>query len=177
MSWRPTKSWRSTKPGARNLAGGLLAGAFLFIASPALGGSGPFEPLGGTWSGAGTVKMTEGGSERIKCKAIYQLSDKATVTLRLTCASDTYKISLSGTMRERDGAISGSWSEATRDVEGILSGRSSGNQIVLTTSGIIAATLTLTTAGNRQTALLQPQGAKIRSVSIALTREEVTTGN
>jgi hypothetical protein len=167
-------SRRSRKFIPSGLAGGVLLAVFWLLASPVHGQSGPFAHLAGSWSGAGTVKMTEGASERIKCKAVYEVPGGPTVTIRLTCASDTYKIELSGTLQERDGTITGSWSEATRKVEGSLSGRISGNQIVLTTSGIIAGSLTLTTTGNRQTALLQPQGAKVRSVSITMTREEMT---
>lgn len=165
---------RSTTFIPRGLAKSVLPAVFWLLASPVHGQSGPFAYLAGSWSGAGIVKMTEGGSERIKCKALYEVPGGSTVTIRLTCASDTYKIELSGTLQERDGAITGSWSEATRKVEGSLSGRISGNQITLSTSGIIAGTLTLTTSGNRQTALLQPQGAKVRSVSITMTREEMT---
>jgi hypothetical protein len=161
----------STRP-ARGLVGSLRAIAFLLVASAAHGQSGSFESLAGSWSGSGIVKLTEGGSERIKCKAIYQLADRSTVTLRLTCASDTYKIALSGTMHDREGAIAGSWSESTRKVEGMLSGHVRDNKIVLKTSGVIPATLTLTTTGARQSALLQPEGAKVRSVSITLTRDE-----
>ena len=129
-------SWPSTRP-ARGLVGSLRAIAFLLVASAAHGQSGSFKSLAGSWSGSGIVKLTEGGSERIKCKAIYQLADRSTVTLRLTCASDTYKIALSGTMHDREGAIAGSWSESTRKVEGMLSGRVRDNKIVLKTSGVI----------------------------------------
>jgi len=161
----------STGP-ARGLVGSLVA--FLLVASAAHGQSDPFAPLAGAWSGIGVVKLTEGGSERIKCRAVYELANQSTVTLRLTCASDTYKIALSGTMQDHDGAITGSWSESTRKVEGILSGRVHDNRIVVKTSGVIPATLSLTTAGARQSALLQPEGAKVRSVSITLNRDELT---
>ncbi|MGA2124750.1 MAG: hypothetical protein ABSG76_01230 [Xanthobacteraceae bacterium] len=155
-------------------ARGLVAAVvgFLVVASPAHSQSGPFEPLAGAWSGTGIVKLTEGGSERIKCRALYELGDRSTVALRLTCASDTYKIVLSGTMQDHDGAITGAWSESTRKVDGMLSGHVHDNRIVVKTSGVIPATLTLTTAGARQSALLQPEGAKVRSVSITLTRDE-----
>ncbi|HLN09874.1 MAG TPA: hypothetical protein VK281_13095 [Xanthobacteraceae bacterium] len=168
-------SWRSTGP-THGLVGSLWATACLLIAAAAYGQSASFKSLAGSWSGAGIVRLTEGGSERIKCRAIYELADHSTVTLRLTCASDTYKIALSGSMQDRDGAITGSWSESTRKVEGTLSGRVRDNQIILKTAGVIPATLTLTTTDARQSALLQPEGAKVRSVSITMTRDE-KTGN
>jgi hypothetical protein len=161
------------KQSARGLVGGIFAIVLLFVASAVHGQSGPFGPLAGSWSGTGIVK-TEGRSERIKCRAVYQLADASTVTLRLTCASESYKIALSGTMQDRGGAITGSWSESTRNVEGSLSGHASGNQILLSTSGVIAASFALTTTGSRQNALLQPQGGKVRSVSITMTRDDVT---
>src|SRR6516225_2191674 len=99
-----------------------LTASLLLATVPASGG-GLFDYLVGTWSGAGTVKLTEGGREKIKCKAIYEVPESTTVKLHLTCASDTYKITLEGTMHYRDGAITGTWRETTRDVEGGFTGR------------------------------------------------------
>jgi hypothetical protein len=165
-------SWRSTRDGAGGFVRTAAGLAFLLVASPVLGQSGPFDGLAGSWSGTGTVKLTEGGRQRIRCKSAYQLPDRTALALRLTCASDTYKITLIGTMEYRDGAVTGSWSEETRKVEGKFSGRLNGNQMILNTSGVIAATLTVTTTGPRQTVLLQLQGAKVNNVSITMAREE-----
>jgi hypothetical protein len=157
------------------LAGGLmLAAALLLAALPASGETGLFDYLIGTWSGTGTVKLVEGGREKIKCRATYEVPESTTAKLRLTCASDTYKITLTGSMQYRDGVITGSWTEITRNVEGTFTGRINGNQIVLNTSGIIAAVLTVTTTGPSQTVVLKLEGAKVSSVSITLKREDGT---
>ncbi len=165
-------SWRSTRCGADGFARIAAAVVLLLVASPVHGQPGPFDGLAGSWSGNGIVKLTEGGRDRIRCKSAYEVPDSAALTLQLTCASDTYKITLTGTMEYRDGAVTGSWSEATRKVDGKFSGRVNGNQMVLNTSGVIAATLTVTTTGPRQTILLQLQGAKVNNVSITMAREE-----
>jgi hypothetical protein len=157
-----------------SLASLALAIAVLLAALPAAGGAGLFDYLVGTWSGTGTVKLTEGGREKIKCKAAYEVPESTRVNLHLTCASDTYKITLNGTMQYRDGVITGTWGETTRDVEGSFTGRVNGNQIVLNTSGIIAAALTVTTTGPSQTVVLKIEGAKVSSVSITLKREGVS---
>jgi hypothetical protein len=157
------------------LAGGLvLAAALLLGALPASGETGLFDYLIGTWSGTGTVKLLEGGREKIKCRATYEVPESTTAKLRLTCASDTYKITLTGSMQYRNGVITGSWTETTRNVEGSFTGRINGNQIVLNTSGIIAAVLTVTTTGPSQTVVLKLEGAKVSSVSITLKRENGT---
>jgi hypothetical protein len=38
------------------------------------GSEGPFLGLSGHWSGAGTVTMTNGVTERIRCKAAYAVN-------------------------------------------------------------------------------------------------------
>ena len=162
---------RSSMRIARRLAGLALTAALLLAVLPTCGAAGLFDYLVGTWSGTGTVKLTEGGREKIKCKASYAVPESTTVRLHLTCASDTYKITLEGTMKYRDGVITGSWRETTRDVEGSFTGRVNGNQIVLNTSGVIAAALTVTTTGPSQTVVLKLEGAKVSSVSITLKRE------
>jgi hypothetical protein len=162
--------WRSTRFDADRVVIVVVTTLLLLFASPVRGDTGPFDHLGGAWSGTGTVKLTKGGNERIKCKAAYDPRG-AVATLRLTCASDTYKITLIGTMEQRDGAITGKWTETTRDVEGSFTGRLDGDKIVLRTSGVITATLTLATTGSRQTVVLQLQGSTVQSVSLTMARE------
>jgi hypothetical protein len=146
----------------------------LLLTALAASGAGLFDYLVGTWSGTGTVKLTDGGREKIKCKASYAVPESAIVKISLTCASEIYKITLEGTMQYRDGVITGTWRETTRDVEGSFTGRVNGNQILLNTSGIIAAALTVTTTGPTQTVVLKLEGAKVSSVTITLKREDGT---
>ena len=57
--------------------------------------SGPFSGLAGYWSGAGTVTLDDGSTERIRCRASYAVGDNgAGLNQTLVCASDSYKFDL-----------------------------------------------------------------------------------
>src|ERR1700761_5132531 len=74
---------------------------------------GPFAPLTGNWTGAGTVEFKDGHSEQLRCRAGEDGGRGDTLQLNLRCASDSYTFELSSDAKFHDGAISGSWSEAT----------------------------------------------------------------
>src|SRR5690606_31567468 len=83
--------------------------------------TGVFKGLSGHWSGGGTVALAGGPKERIRCKAVYSVSGHE-LHQRLRCASDSYRFDLSSTVREQGGRLSGSWSETSRNIQGVLFG-------------------------------------------------------
>ena len=49
----------------------------------------PFKRLAGQWSGSGTIDLTDGKREPIRCRASYDvLSDQRNLQLNIRCASD-----------------------------------------------------------------------------------------
>ena len=112
----------------------LIAAAVVFAASLAntesKAQSGPFAPLAGSWSGAGTVTLDDGSTERIRCRAKYAPIGP-TMEMSLTCASDAYKFNLGANVRSEGSAITGSWSEASRNISGSLQGRGGGGNYEL----------------------------------------------
>jgi len=82
-----------------------------------------------------------------------------------------------GVLVESDGrAVTGSWSETTRNASGTVSGRVSGDRIqVVARSDSFSASLTLVTRGIRQLVTIQPQGTEISEVSITLAKGQPTT--
>ena len=71
----------------------------------------------------------------------------------------------------RDGAISGQWTEASRNAAGTISGRADGDHVEAAAQGQnFSANLSLTTRGNRQTVSIRPEGSDVRAVSLALER-------
>jgi hypothetical protein len=133
----------------------------------------PFRAMAGSWSGGGTLSMADGEREPLRCRASYDVAETGNeVNLDLRCASASYNFDLTSEAQYRGGAISGSWSEASRNAAGSLSGRGSGDRIDVAARGQnFAANLSLTTRGNRQTISIQPQGqTDIRCVSLALER-------
>jgi hypothetical protein len=91
--------------------------------------------------------------------------------LNLKCASESYNFDLASDVQYRGGAITGSWSEASRNASGTLSGRAAGDRIEASArSENFSAELSLTTRGGRQTVSIRPQGTNIADVSLALLR-------
>ena len=134
-------------------------------------GSGPFAGLAGSWSGSGTIAMADGSTEKIRCRATYQApNDGSTLRQTLRCASDSYKFDLSSDVVSEGGRITGTWSEASRGINGNLQGRAgSGRLAVVVEAPGFSANLTVATQGNKQTVSIVSQ-ADIRNVSISLAR-------
>lgn len=133
--------------------------------------SGPFAGMAGVWSGGGTVTLDDGSSERIRCRATYAVGAGGNgLNQSLTCASDSYRFNLSSNVIAQGSALSGTWSEATRGLNGTLEGRSGGGnfQVVANAPGF-TANISLTTRGNRQSVLIR-SGSSFRAASISLSR-------
>jgi hypothetical protein len=133
--------------------------------------SGPFIGFNGAWSGNGTVALSDGTTERIRCKADYVV-DGSGLGLKQTlkCASDSYKFDLTSDVRSQGDRISGNWSEASRNVFGNLQGTAGGGRIeVFVEANGFAANLTLQTTGNKQTVQISSKG-EIRGVSITMVK-------
>lgn len=150
----------------------VLAAALAF-ASPALAQrSGPFSSLAGNWTGGGSIAIS-GTKERIRCRADYRVAGGGNaVVLELRCASDSYKFELLGNVRDQNGEVRGDWSERTRGVAGMISGRAKGDQIEVRVEGPnFIALLALTTRGDRQQISIRtPSGSQVSEASITLNR-------
>jgi hypothetical protein len=148
-----------------------VGAALLLSMSAGQAQSGPFAGFAGAWSGNGTVALSDGTTERIRCKADYKVNGTGLgLKQSLHCASDSYKFDLSSDVTSQGDRISGSWSEASRNIFGDLQGTAGGGQIdVFVEASGFAATLTLRTNGNKQTIQISSKG-EIRGVSITMVR-------
>jgi hypothetical protein len=133
--------------------------------------SGPFAGFDGAWSGNGTVSLSDGSSERLRCRAVYQVDGSGLVLKQtLRCASDSYKFDLSSDVTSHGDHITGNWSETNRNVSGSLLGTAGNGKIdVKVESAAFNATLTLRTTGNKQTVQISSPG-DIRDVSITMVK-------
>src|SRR6195256_7007700 len=133
--------------------------------------SGPFAGFDGSWSGTGTVALSDGTTERIRCKADYKVNGNGLgLKQNLHCASDSYKFDLSSEVTSQGDRISGNWSERSRNIFGNLQGTAGGGEIeVFVEASGFAANLKLTTRGNRQTVQISSKG-EIRGVNITMTK-------
>jgi hypothetical protein len=151
-------------------AAALLAASVWATASNAQG-TGPFAGMAGNWNGGGTVTLDDGSTERIRCRASYAVGAGGNgLQQTLTCASDSYKFNLTSNLIAQGAAVSGTWSETSRNINGNIEGRSGGGvfQVVATAPGI-TANLTLTTKGNKQSVVIRSDST-FRGASISLSR-------
>jgi len=133
--------------------------------------TGPFAGFDGAWSGTGTVALSDGSTEHIRCKASYKVSGTGMgLKQKLDCASDSYKFDLTSDVTSNGERISGNWSEASRNIFGNLQGTAGGGQIdVFVEANGFAANLTLRTNGNKQTVQISSKG-EIRGVNITMVK-------
>jgi hypothetical protein len=153
----------------------IFAAAVFFVTSVSSSASyaqtGTFNSMAGNWAGGGTVMLEDGSSERIRCRSSDSVSSGgATLSLSLTCASDSYKFEFKASVSAEGGALSGSWNETSRGIAGILQGRgTAGNfQVVAITAGF-NANISLRTAGSKQSILIKAD-SQFRSANISLSR-------
>jgi hypothetical protein len=155
---------------ARAIAGAPLSIGLSLAAPSAYAQSAPFSGMAGSWSGGGKIDLQDGTSERIRCRATYSVGGGgSTLRQQLLCASDSYRFEVSSNVESQGGSLSGSWSEATRNVTGQVSGRVAAGRVqARVDAGPFTADLTLHTSGNQQSVSIVPQGADIRIVAVTL---------
>lgn len=158
--------------GSHLVRAGLLAAAICLPCSTTQAAMSPFTAMAGSWSGGGVIKLSDGSGEPLRCRATYDVAGGgAELRLNLRCASASYQFDLSSEVAYHGGAISGSWTEASRNASGTLSGRATGDHIEVAAQGqSFSANLSLTTRGNRQSISIRPVGTDITSVSLSLDR-------
>ena len=152
----------------------LIAAAVLFGASAATSpvhaqGGRPYAGMAGNWAGGGTVTLDDGSRERLRCRASYAVAGPQ-MTMTLTCASDAYKFQLGANVVDQGGAVSGNWTEASRNISGMLQGRGGGGSfdVVASTAGFNAS-ISLRTAGNKQSINMRAD-SQFRAAAISLSR-------
>ena len=168
-------SWRFARNRHQGLRRAILAVALSVLASPSFAqrpDEGPFEGLPGAWAGTGTIALSSGAKERIRCRATYRLdNDSSNLRLELSCTSDSYKFELQSHITYDDRAISGSWNETTRGVGGTITGSAVGNRIQARAEGqTFTAILAINTRGTRQSVSIESPGSEMSRITIDLTR-------
>ena len=140
-----------------------------FAASTSHAQSSAFASMAGTWSGAGTVMLDDGSSERIRCRATYKVSG-ASMDMSLTCASDAYKFNLLAAVVAQGGEVTGSWSETSRNVGGNIEGRgANGSFQVIAQAAGFSSSISLKTSGNKQQIAMKAD-SQFRAANITLSK-------
>jgi len=152
-------------------AAGVGAALLLSVSTGNTQSGGPFAGFDGSWAGNGTVTLSNGATEHIRCKADYKVASTGLgLKQALHCASDSYKFDLTSDVTSQGDRISGNWSEKSRNIFGNLQGTAGNGQIsVFVEASGFAATLNLRTTGTKQIVQIESKG-EIRGVSITMTK-------
>lgn len=148
--------------------------AFALSPTASSADNGPFAGLSGSWSGSGTVALAGGPRERIRCRAHYAVVGGGKgLEQHLRCASDSYRFDLSSNVRAQGEQVSGTWSESSRRIQGVLFGQARPGRISVNVTGpAFVANLSLTTHGDRQSVTINSAGAQAAGASITLHRSK-----
>jgi hypothetical protein len=146
------------------------AGCLVAAGSVAAGAANSIEDLNGYWSGNGSVVLSNGNTERVKCSVIYKVTDGgAQIRQTMRCASADYKIDALAELRVKGEKVSGSWEEKTYSATGAVSGRFSDNSFVLSIQGAnFSAAMNVSLSDCKQNINISPQGLEVTRISIGL---------
>jgi hypothetical protein len=150
---------------------GAVIAALVLSTSSGQAQSRPFAGFDGAWSGNGTVSLSDGSTEHLRCRAEYKI-DNTGLGLKQTlkCASDSYKFDLNSRVTSQGDRISGEWNESNRNIFGSLQGTAGSGKIdVLVEAPGFTANLSLWANGNKQTVRISSKG-DIRGVSITMVK-------
>jgi hypothetical protein len=134
--------------------------------------SSPFAGFAGSWSGSGTVALSNGTTERLRCQATYAVASTGTnLRQNLRCASDSYNFELRTDINAEGGRVAGIWTETTRNLQGRISGRVSAGRIDAIAEGPgFSAGIAMAPQGTRQAVSIRSQGTELSQVSVTMTR-------
>ena len=145
-----------------------LAAAAALMAQAALA-AGPLSAYGGSWRGGGQLNAN-GRSEPLSCRSDNTPAEGGTaISLSLTCASDTFRVEIHSDLTADGRNVQGSWTEATQNVSGNVSGVIFRRQIEASVTGSgVDANVIIRVAGRRlDFSLASQQG----NVQVVLRRE------
>ncbi len=132
---------------------------------------GPFQTLAGNWTGGGQIKLDNGKSEALKCRAYYTQKEADTLGLAIRCASASNKIELRANLNQSGNQIDGSWEERTYNATGTVTGRVSSGRINLSiTGGTFNGSMNVAITGERHSVSIETNGIGLRAVNISLSR-------
>lgn len=150
----------------RRLAGGYIF-ALMATASLAVGAT-PVGDLSGRWAGWGSVTLSSGQSEQVKCVATYFV-DGQSVRQNLRCASQSYKIDAIATLSVANGRVTGAWEERTWSVGGSVTGKFNDKGFDLAINGPnFGAAMTVGGTNCKQSINIMPRGFEISKIALNL---------
>ena len=133
--------------------------------------SGIFQKLSGTWRGTGRITLAGGNSQKINCRAYYNVKDSgAGLGFAIRCASPDNKIELRARIKDSNGRLSGTWEERTFNATGQVSGTASRSLVNLTINGAVSGSVQISYSNRRQKVSISTATESLRGIAINLRR-------
>ena len=135
----------------------------------------PFTKFGGNWNGNGLIYLSNGNKEKIRCRTGVTASDLgniANLKLTLRCAGYSYNFEIQSELNHTDGAVTGTWTEINRGINGNVTGTVNEEKInAIAESQTFQATLEIMSQaeGKMQVRITSP-GSEMTDVLIGLNR-------
>jgi hypothetical protein len=132
----------------------------------------PIGELAGYWTGVGSITLSGGSTERVKCAVTYKVaSGGGEIRQSIRCASADYSINATADLRVKGEVVSGSWEEKTYAATGEVSGRYTGESFVLSIRGAsFTAAMSVTLSACKQSISIAPKGLDVTQVAIGLVK-------
>ena len=148
-----------------------LAIASLALALPVMPASAAsnLQEMGGYWTGAGKVQLANGSTETVKCVVVYKIAGQQ-VRQNVRCAGQGFSFNGTAELVVDGSGVTGNWTETNRNISGSVLGTAGGGKIDVAVEAIgFSASLSLHTAGNKQTIQISSKG-DIRGVNITMVK-------
>lgn len=136
----------------------------------------PIAGLTGYWSGTGSIALSNGRTERVKCQVFYKSEGSEQLRQTMRCASPDYSINALTELHVKGSQVSGTWEEKTYAAKGDVTGRFGGDSFTLSIQGAnFSAAMNVNLSNCRQTLNITPRGLDVTRVSITLAKERCGT--
>ncbi|MFY0611258.1 MAG: hypothetical protein JXQ99_07025 [Hyphomicrobiaceae bacterium] len=133
--------------------------------------SGIFQKLSGTWRGSGRITLAGGNSQKINCRAYYNVKDSGSgLGFAIRCASPDNKIELRARIQDSNGRLSGTWEERTFNATGQVSGSVSRSLVNLKINGAVSGSVRISYSNSRQKVSISTATESLRGIAINLRR-------
>ena len=133
--------------------------------------SGTFQTLEGVWRGAGRIMLTDGNSQRIRCRAYYRVDESGSeLGLAIRCAATDNRIELRAKLNDRGGRLSGSWEERTFNATGEITGQATPGKMDFSIGGAVEGTMKISYSQRQQSVDITTAADGLRGISIKLRR-------
>lgn len=133
--------------------------------------SGIFQKLSGTWRGRGRITLAGGNSQKISCRAYYNVKDRGEgLGFAIRCASPGNKIELRAKIKDTNGRLSGTWEERTFNATGQVSGSVSPTVVNLKINGAVSGSVRISYSNSRQKVSISTATESLRGIAISLRR-------